>query len=219
MDNKNNVIPAKAGIQVLNFLLKHVYNLDPGFRRDDGKNHEIHFRLAVVVLLLAATPSFAEVFMNQEEALKMAFPPEANVERISAFLTEEQVSAIEKRAESKLESPLVTYYRGEIDNAPAGYAFFETDLVRTMPETYMVVLSPVGEVKFVEILAFHEPMDYLPRKKWFSFFKKKQLNDSLRVKRDIRNVTGSTLTTRAITGGVRRVLATYEILIKKEQKK
>jgi len=30
-----NVIPAKAGIQVLNMILKLVYDLDPGLRRDD----------------------------------------------------------------------------------------------------------------------------------------------------------------------------------------
>ncbi len=65
----------------------------------------------------------------------------------------------------------------------------------------------------VEILAFYEPEDYCPPKKWLQLFSKKELNDDLRVKRGIRNVAGATLTTQAITDTVRRAIATYRVAV------
>ena len=78
----------------------------------------------------------------------------------------------------------------------------------------MVVVDPSGQVRSVEMLAFYEPEDYLPPQKWLGLFQNKPLNDEMWVKRGIRNVTGATLTTQAITEAVRRSLATWEVALK-----
>ena len=71
---------------------------------------------------------------------------------------------------------------------------------------------------FVEIISFHEPMDYKPPKKWFAQYEDQQLNAKLMVKRGIRNIPGSTLTTNSVTRSVRRALAAYEVLIQEGEK-
>ena len=43
--------------------------------------------LAMTWAVLAARPIEARVFLNQEEALRLAFPPGTKVERRTAFLT------------------------------------------------------------------------------------------------------------------------------------
>ena len=111
---------------------------------------------------------------------------------------------------------MVTYYVGKSTRGIHGYAFFETHIVRTMPETFMAVVNPDGNLKFVEILAFYEPEDYLPPRRWLDLFRGRKLGDDLWVKRGIRNITGATLTTQAITDGIRRILATFRVAIKKE---
>lgn len=169
--------------------------------------------------MFAASPMAARVLMTQEEALKLAFPSMASVERKTVFLEKGDIEKIQKLAKSKMESEVVTYYVGKSTAGVLGYVFFETHIVRTMPETFMAVVNPDGALKFVEILAFHEPEDYLPAKRWLALFEKKKLDKELWVKRGIRNITGATLTAQAVTGEIRRILAFFEIAIKKDKSK
>jgi len=76
----------------------------------------------------------------------------------------------------------------------------------------MVAVDADGTVLRVEVLAFREPQDYLPRDIWYEQFDGKRLDDDLDVKRAIRGVTGATLTVRATTEAVRRILAIHRIL-------
>ncbi len=170
----------------------------------------------LVGLVLIFSPARAQVFKTQKQALEQAFTECDTVKRNTVFLTDKQVAKIQKKANAKLESKLATYYVGVKSDSVTGYAFFETNIVRTKPETFMVVVNPDGSVRFVEILAFYEPMDYLPTDRWFRLFEGKVLNNELWPKRGIHNISGATLSVRAITLGVRRILATYDIAIARE---
>ena len=170
----------------------------------------------VLLVFSVVSPSYGQVFKTQSDALMQAFPSNAKIERKVAFLTDAQIKTIESLAKAKLESKLVTYYVGSADGKIAGYAFFETNVVRTKPETFLVTLNPDASIKFVEILAFYEPFDYLPTPKWLKLFNEKILNDNLWPKRDIHNITGATLTAQSITQGVRKMLAIYQVIIKGE---
>jgi hypothetical protein len=109
-------------------------------------------------------------------------------------------------------SALVNYYAASRGGQPAGTAWFDTHRVRTLPETLMIVVDPQGRVGRIEVLSFREPQDYLPRGAWYEQFRGKALDANLQIKRDIRPVTGATLTARATTDAVRRVLALHQIL-------
>jgi hypothetical protein len=64
----------------------------------------------------------------------------------------------------------------------------------------------------VEVLAFDEPPDYLPRAEWYRQFDGRPLDAELDLRRAIRPVTGATLTARSTTDAVRRVLALHGAL-------
>jgi hypothetical protein len=168
--------------------------------------------LAVAATVLAVTATDAKVFLSQEEALKLAFPG-AKVERKTAFLTTEQQRAAQALSKDEtLPSALVVYYVASQDGRAAGTAYFDTHVVRTMPETIMVVVDPQGRAARIEVLSFQEPEEYLPRPRWYEQFQGKPLNDELSTKRGIRPVAGATLTARATTDAARRVLALHEVL-------
>jgi hypothetical protein len=172
--------------------------------------------LAAVPAIVAGAAAQGEcgLYLNQEQALRVAFPEGTDVERKSVFLDAGMVEAIEKLAKAKVESGVVTFYMGKQDGQPTGYAFFSNHMVRTMPETIMTVVNPDGTVQMVELLAFYEPDDYRPPKRWLSLFSRQKLDNDLRVKRGIRNLTGATLTAQAVTDSVRRTLATFETIIR-----
>jgi hypothetical protein len=159
--------------------------------------------------------SLSQVYMTKEKALKH-FLPGATPERRTLFLTDEQVGDIERHSKVRVESKVITYYVGKAPHGGLGYAFFDTHNVRTMPETFMVLINPDSTIATVEILAFYEPEDYLPGARWRSLFAQRKLNDDLWVKRGIPNISGATLSAQAITGAVRRLLATFEIAVPKE---
>ena len=167
---------------------------------------------AQIVGWLCAATLCAKVFLTQEEALKLAFPG-ATVEHKTAFLTPEQQKAAQKLSgDEDLPAALVNFYAATKDGKEVGTAYFDTHVVRTMPETIMVVVDPAGSIARIEVLSFLEPEEYLPRARWYEQFAGKPLNDDLSTKRGIHPVTGATLTVRATTDAARRVLAVHRIL-------
>lgn len=172
--------------------------------------------LALLAALgLAAAPLAAEakVFHSRTEALEIAFPDADVVQRRTYLLDEDQVREIEARARAPVETKLVTLYTARKAGAVVGYALIEIHTVRTLPEAFLVVLSPSGEVRTLRVLAFYEPQEYLPSERWLAQFERQRLSERLALRGDIHGIAGSTLSARAVTGGVRRALAVYEVLV------
>ena len=108
-------------------------------------------------------------------------------------------------------------WRGSRGDAILGWALIDVRTVRTHAEAFMVVLSPEGSVRTVRMLAFHEPLDYLPPDRWYQQFENKTQAEPLRVGRDVHGITGATLSARATTDGVRRALAIHQVLLAGER--
>ncbi|MGH2567139.1 MAG: FMN-binding protein [Bacteroidota bacterium] len=170
-----------------------------------------------VCIALVPGSLLGQVYLTRDEALKLYFPEALSVERKTVFLTDRQVDLIQSRARAKVESKVLTYYVGRSAVGVQGYAFFETQTVRTMPETYLVVVDPDSSVRAVEMLAFYEPEDYLPPNRWLGLFSNKTLRDDLWLKRGVQNIVGATISAQSITDGVRRILATFEVAVPKER--
>jgi FMN-binding domain len=167
---------------------------------------------AMVAVGLLAPPACAVVFHAKDEALALAFPGSDRVEERTVILTDEQKQTIEKRARAPVESQLWTVYIGWHGDEILGYAVIDTHVVRTLPETVMVVLTPAGEVRRAEVLAFYEPPEYAPTERWTKQFDGRHLDDDLKLGAGIQGITGATLSATAMTAGVRRALALYGVL-------
>lgn len=148
--------------------------------------------------------------------MKLAFGEDATVETQSLFPTAEQLAEIERLAKVKLESKLFSFYVGKKQDAVIGYAAIESHNVRTKPETLLIVLDPNGNLRQVVTLAFHEPPEYQPPERWFSQLLNKKLED-LSFAKDIQGVSGATLSTRAALDSARKVLAVYQVMLKKPE--
>ena len=171
--------------------------------------------LAVLLLAALAPPAArAQVLMTQEEALEVAFPPPARVERRTAYLTEAQLERARALAgpDVEIEQTVVTHYVGMRDGRPVGVAYFDAHRVRTMAEVAMVVVTPDERVSRVDVLKFMEPPDYLAPDGWLRQLGGRPLDEELSTRGAIRNLTGATLTARALTRAARRVLALHAVI-------
>ena len=175
------------------------------------KHWAIRWIVASAVLLVWGT-AWATVLITVEEALELAFP-DAAIERQTLFLSAEQRDRVAEKSGSEVSSSLATrYVARDGDGAVRGWAYLDTHRVRTLPETVMVVLDADGTVRRVEVVTFREPLEYMPRRGWYEQYEGQELDDDLALKRDIRPVTGATLTARATTEAVRRALAMHVVV-------
>ena len=150
--------------------------------------------------------------MTQQQALATAFPAGARVTRQAIFLKPEQLDAARKQSGVEFKDRMIVRYTGTVGGKIAGYAYFDTHLVRTLQETVMIVVTPEGTIDRIDILAFTEPQDYMPKPRWMQQFDGKKLDDDLSLKRSIRPISGASLSGRAIVNASRKILALHRVL-------
>jgi len=177
-------------------------------------------RLAAPLLLLLAlalflpAPAGAErIYATAEEAVARHFPPPATTARKVAWLTAAQAQEIERRS-GEQSRRVVPYYEARRDGAVIGYAFVDDVIGRTEPITYLVAVTPGATVIGVDLLTFRESHGYqVERQAWRDQFHGRRLAPELHLGRAIDSITGATLSARALTRGIRRLLATTEVVL------
>lgn len=172
--------------------------------------------LGLAAALAAGPLTSARVLLSQEEALALAFP-DCQVERSTVYLSAAEAARAAELAGEDLPSGVVFPYLAICAGKPGGTAYFDSHRVRTLPETVMIVVGPGGLIERIEVLSFDEPPDYRPRDAWYDQFDGRPLDDELRLKAAIRPITGATLTARATTSAVRRVLALHRVLAERKR--
>lgn len=171
-------------------------------------------RSAILLLLLALTarPAGAgPALPTRESALADAFPGATEVAPVHRVLTEAQADRIRALSGSAPESRLLTLYEGRAGGQLLGTATFDTHVVRSSPETVLVVLDPAGNVAGVHLVAFHEPEEYRPPEVWLHRFAGRVLDRELAVGRGVDAISGATLTAHAVAAAVRRALAIHRV--------
>ena len=174
-------------------------------------------RLLVVFPILIGLPvlqATAQAGPTQAEALRLAFPAPAVIERRTAFLTAADLDRARLLAGPDVEvsQGVVTYYIARAGGDPIGVAYFDAHRVRSMQEVAMVVLGGDNRVRQVEVLRFEEPPEYRASGPWLRQLEGKKLDSSLSLKAGVVNLTGATLTSRALVRATRRVLAIHQVI-------
>ena len=161
------------------------------------------------LLLLFINFLYAKEFRKPEEVLKELFP-DAKIEIKNLIIPKEKVKEIEKKSRVKIRSRLVSFYLIKKNGKVIAYAYVDIHRVRTHPEAVLYVISPQGKITYIEILAFHEPLEYMPPENWLKLFIGKDVKSPPKFRRDIPNITGATLTARAIAKHTRKVLYMWQ---------
>ncbi len=171
-------------------------------------------------VLLIALATTGAVFAGDDPAAaldaaaKRVLPAGATIARRTEILTDAQREAVQQTAGVPLASRLVLHWTA---TAPTGgpalaHAYADTHVVRTKPETLLIVIDAAGVVQRVEVVLFTEPPEYQPSERWLAQFTGRALDPELALKRGIRALSGATLSSQAATDAVRRVLAIHQRL-------
>jgi electron transport complex protein RnfG len=172
--------------------------------------------LLVAALLTPGLPSSAtaQERLTQDQALRVAFPAPATIERRTAFLTDAELDSARTLAgsDADITQSVVTYYVARNGDTPVGVAYFDGHTVRSAVEVVMIVVGRDSRVREVEVLRFDEPPEYRATGPWLDQLHDKRLDESLSLKGGVMNLTGASLTSRALVRATRRMLALHQII-------
>ena len=167
--------------------------------------------LIVPVLVCGAASVHAVTYLTIEQAQQAIFPGQ-RLTALPVMLTAEQRKAIEKTSGVRVRNLEPKVWQIE------GGCWFILDEVIGKHEfiTYAVGLTMDGAVKQIEVMDYRETYGGEVRgEKWRAQFTGKKHGAKLKLDDDIQNISGATLSSRHIAEGVRRLLATHELVLKK----
>jgi len=180
--------------------------------------------LTVAVWLLAATAGGGsaagqETYYTPRSLLAEFFPRSQLVTYKKFELSAEQRTRVEKKLGYALPKAAYTFYIAKSGETIDGYAILDDEPGQHLPITYGVKFSPRGAVERQEILVYRERYgDEVRDPRFREQFVGKTAADPLRPGEDVAAVSGATISSRAMTLGVRRCLVLLDELVLRPQR-
>jgi Na+-translocating ferredoxin:NAD+ oxidoreductase RnfG subunit len=101
-----------------------------------------------------------------------------------------------------------TVYRVVRGDTLLGFAVVRAVKGKDQPITFLVATDTANQLRDIDILVYREPYGgEVAYEAWRRQFRGKSSADRLEVGRDIRSISGATISVNAVTAGVRRALA------------
>jgi Na+-translocating ferredoxin:NAD+ oxidoreductase RnfG subunit len=167
------------------------------------------FLLIPAASVAIVSPACATVYLSVAQAQALMFPG-ASFTPDFKTLSDDQAAQIEKQSDTNVLNKNIKAWR------VSDGGWFIADEVVGKHEfiPIAVAIDKNGAVKDVEILEYREAYGGDVRNpKWLAQFDGKKNGDSIHLTDDIQNISGATLSSKHITDGVRRLLATYAVAL------
>ena len=157
--------------------------------------------------LTEAEMNHAEVFLSEDDAVKIMLQKSQSVHKEVIRLTQEKKELIEQRIGWKFPEASFEVYIGQTDDKIDGYAMVHNTIGKHKHMTYMVGVDANGSCFDVELLVFREARgSEVGRKRFNTQYEGKTVFDPIRINKDIINISGATMSVRSMSAGVKRVL-------------
>jgi electron transport complex protein RnfG len=122
---------------------------------------------------------------------------------------------ISKRLGYALPRTSYTFYVASSGGRIDGYALIDEEKGEHLPITFAVKLSPEGKVQRQEVVVYREVQgDEVRDDRFRRQFVGKSAHDQLELEQDIVAVSGATISSRAMTVGVKRALVLFDELVR-----
>lgn len=177
----------------------------------------LRWTLPVAAVVASTAPVQAARYLGLEQAQRAAFPEAAAFREAHVVYRPEDVAAIERLSGVRVRSRGEQVWRAEAgDGRLVGFFVLDYVIGKHLAIDYAVALTADGRVRRVEVLEYRESYGgEVAERCWMAQFEGKTLRDPLEVDRDVRNISGATLSSHHVAEGVRRVLAIYEALLRR----
>lgn len=162
-----------------------------------------------------SAPAFAVQYLTLEQAQKAMFPQATRFVAADIPLTPALRQQVEQASKVRVRSEVQPAWRVEANGQTIGWFFLDEVIGKHEFITYVVALTPAGEVRGIDILDYRETHgSQVKDAKWRKQFVGRKAGDPLKLDEDIQNISGATLSCKNLANGVKRVLATYQAALR-----
>lgn len=157
--------------------------------------------------------AYATVLSTVDEVLHTFLPDAEDIKEEIRMLTAEQKKAIEEKAKVDFD-PLFDrefhFFIGRTNGYLVGYAIKDTIRGKWGPIHYMLSLDPAGKIVDVVVLEYKEKRGLpVAKGRFLKQFVGKTMQNKLKLKKDIRGVSGATISSRSMTNGIRKLVYVF----------
>lgn len=170
----------------------------------------------IYIILVFALPLSAEILTSPIDAMKYAYGQNSEISKNDILLSSEQESSISQEAKVALDTKIFRVFKAVADNKILGYGILISKQVRSKNAVILYIITKESLLKSIEIIAFNEPIEYLPSKEWSSQFQNIETTQMLRISKEIPTITGATLSARSAVDGSRIAFAFYNEMLKEK---
>lgn len=150
--------------------------------------------------------------MRMLAAVQRVYGSGASAARIVVQLSDPERSRIKADCGS-LPPATFTYQSISVAGKRAGYSVVDNVRGKSQLITYALMVGPGIEVRDLEVLVYREPYGgEIANEAFRRQFRGKQARDNVSIGRGIRNISGATISSNAVTNGTRRLLAILQVL-------
>lgn len=158
-----------------------------------------------------------DVYLTKDEALKIVLGEGCDLSYEKRELTEsdlDELKRVDAAPDGAPESHVFTCRRG---GEVTGYAFIDQQIGKHAPITFVVGISPSGAVTGAEVMVYREHYgSQVKGEDFLSQFAGKSGADTIRVGKDIKHISGATLSSLALAKGVRREITLWRLFFSKQ---
>ena len=166
--------------------------------------------LAPLVALAVPAPAYAALYLTSEQALHNAFPTADSFAPSRIALSPAQWQSINSDTVAPVAEREPRAWVASSAGKPLGQLYVDEVLGKQLNIKDAVAVGLDGRVQRVDILEYRETHGYEVRNaRWLAQFTGKDSSSELQLGRDVRNISGATLSCRHVTAGVRRLLAIH----------
>lgn len=185
----------------------------------------------VILMVLSVSSVFAKRLLTKEKALKQMFPNAEEIKTETRVMNTDEITAIKKILGGKLvyyqkgskskavqETTQITFYYGVSNGVKTGIAMVEEQPGKWGPVEYIIAMdNRTGKVKNLAVMSYREKRGRpIARRNFLKQFVGKEDNQRIRLRKDIRAISGATISSDATCFAVKKVIAIYKTLIKTE---
>jgi hypothetical protein len=195
--------------------MKVVFNFN-GRTRSPRRSILVGLAALLAVLVLHDAPARAQAtYWTTRDLLTDFFPRSAHVTWRKVEIDPATRQHLEERLGYRLtRSSYLFYVATSATGAVDGYAFIDDEPGQHLPITFAVKISPAGTVERQEIVAYREARgDEVRDARFRAQFVGKSARDSIRPGDDVVAVSGATISSRAMSVGVKRALVLLDELV------
>lgn len=170
------------------------------------------FKIAVLLggVIFFQEAAISKTYLTVEQAAKIFYQND-KMDKIEVSLTKEQMKSIKKKSGVRVRNSKMNIWKTNSGD------WYIVDNVIGKHENIdiAVAITKDGKVKGVEVLSYRETYGYeIMNKKWLAQFVGKDNKEILKLDKQIKNISGATLSCRHVTDGVNRLTETWAQILR-----